>query len=252
MFDCAAHLRHMQRMHIGFFDAHPWAPGYPPHLRRRRHQRHVHAGVFAIVDDFSTCSSWRSDAHHQLVAGAAGLCVLPLISSSLASSAITSARAIAASRRHRTHHSFTQEHVSGMSVCSSSTAKTRLQRLRGVNRLHMIAFKDTIFAYALYYPPSKSSPRSHCLVIWRGGFSVLSQLPARHHRVLACSSNTRSASAAHPGFERQIQHSAGRHGAASASSGSSTPAGDRHPGTSAARRRSNRIEFRTSGLHIRS
>jgi len=43
-----------------------------------------------------------------------------------------------------------------------------------VNRLHMIAFKDTIFAYALYYPAVELlSALAIALVIWRGGFGVL-------------------------------------------------------------------------------
>ena len=43
-----------------------------------------------------------------------------------------------------------------------------------VNRQHMIAFKDTIFAYALYYPAVELlSSVAIALVVWRGGFSVL-------------------------------------------------------------------------------
>ena len=39
----------------------------------------------------------------------------------------------------------------------------------------MIAFKDTIFAYALYYPAVELlSSVAIALVIWRGGFGVLS------------------------------------------------------------------------------
>jgi ATP-binding cassette subfamily B protein len=43
-----------------------------------------------------------------------------------------------------------------------------------VNRQHMIAFKDTIFAYALFYPAvDLLSLVAIALVIWRGGFGVL-------------------------------------------------------------------------------
>jgi ATP-binding cassette subfamily B protein len=43
-----------------------------------------------------------------------------------------------------------------------------------VNRQHMVAFKDTIFAYALYYPAVELlSAIAIALVIWRGGFGVL-------------------------------------------------------------------------------
>jgi len=48
------------------------------------------------------------------------------------------------------------------------------QDFEAVNRLHMIAFKDTIFAYALYYPAVEIlSSIAIALVIWRGGFGVL-------------------------------------------------------------------------------
>jgi ATP-binding cassette subfamily B protein len=43
-----------------------------------------------------------------------------------------------------------------------------------VNRQHMIAFKDTIFAYALYYPAVELlSSIAIAIVVWRGGFGVL-------------------------------------------------------------------------------
>ncbi len=43
-----------------------------------------------------------------------------------------------------------------------------------VNRQHMIAFKDTIFAYALYYPAVDFlSTVAIALVVWWGGFGVL-------------------------------------------------------------------------------
>src|SRR5581483_7265606 len=45
-----------------------------------------------------------------------------------------------------------------------------------VNEQHMIAFKDTIFAYALYYPAVELlSTIAIALVVWRGGFSVLAR-----------------------------------------------------------------------------
>jgi ATP-binding cassette subfamily B multidrug efflux pump len=58
-------------------------------------------------------------------------------------------------------NSFTQEHISGMSVVQLFNREERAYKdFEAVNRQHMIAFKDTIFAYALYYPPSNCSPRS--------------------------------------------------------------------------------------------
>ena len=50
-------------------------------------------------------------------------------------------------------NSFTQEHITGMSVVQLFNREERAYRdFEAVNRQHMIAFKDTIFAYALYYP----------------------------------------------------------------------------------------------------
>jgi ATP-binding cassette subfamily B multidrug efflux pump len=73
-------------------------------------------------------------------------------------------------------NSFTQEHVSGMRVVQLFNREQRAyDDFEAVNRLHMIAFKDTIFAYALYYPAVELlSAIAIALVIWRGGFGVLS------------------------------------------------------------------------------
>ncbi len=72
-------------------------------------------------------------------------------------------------------NSFTQEHISGMSVVQLFNREQRAyDDFEAVNRLHMIAFKDTIFAYALYYPAVELlSSIAIALVIWRGGFGVL-------------------------------------------------------------------------------
>jgi ATP-binding cassette subfamily B protein len=72
-------------------------------------------------------------------------------------------------------NSFTQEHISGMAVVQLFNREQRAYSdFEDVNRLHMIAFKDTIFAYALYYPAVELlSAVAIALVIWRGGFGVL-------------------------------------------------------------------------------
>jgi ATP-binding cassette subfamily B protein len=72
-------------------------------------------------------------------------------------------------------NSFTQEHISGMSVVQLFNREQRAyQDFESVNRQHMIAFKDTIFAYALYYPAVELlSSVAIALVVWFGGFSVL-------------------------------------------------------------------------------
>jgi ATP-binding cassette subfamily B protein len=73
-------------------------------------------------------------------------------------------------------NSFTQEHISGMAVVQLFNREQRAYKdFEDVNRLHMIAFKDTIFAYALYYPAVEIlSSIAIALVIWRGGFGVIS------------------------------------------------------------------------------
>jgi len=72
-------------------------------------------------------------------------------------------------------NSFTQEHISGMSVVQLFNREERaFKDFSKVNEQHMIAFKDTIFAYALYYPAvDLLSSVAIALVVWRGGFGVL-------------------------------------------------------------------------------
>jgi ATP-binding cassette, subfamily B, multidrug efflux pump len=69
----------------------------------------------------------------------------------------------------------TQEHVSGMSVVQLFNREQRsYEEFEEVNRQHMVAFKDAILAYALYYPAVELlSSVAIALVIWLGGFGVL-------------------------------------------------------------------------------
>ena len=180
MFDLRRDIfRHMQRMHIGFFDNH--AVG----RLVTRITSDVDAinemftgGILAIVDDFFTLTImaivmlsinwWLA-----LLAFA----VLPLI---LVVTRLFRDHVRESYRRVRAAiariNSFTQEHISGMSVVQLFNREQRaFKDFEAVNRLHMIAFKDTIFAYALYYPAVELlSAISIALVIWRGGFGVLS------------------------------------------------------------------------------
>jgi ATP-binding cassette subfamily B protein len=179
MFDLRRDIfRHMQRMHIGFFDNH--AVG----RLVTRITSDVDAinemftgGILAIVDDFFTLTImaivmlsinwWLA-----LLAFA----VLPLI---LVVTRLFRDHVRESYRRVRAAiariNSFTQEHISGMSVVQLFNREQRAYNdFEDVNRLHMIAFKDTIFAYALYYPTVELlSAISIALVIWRGGFGVL-------------------------------------------------------------------------------
>jgi ATP-binding cassette, subfamily B, multidrug efflux pump len=179
MFDLRRDIfRHMQRMHIGFFDNH--AVG---RLVTRLTSdvdainEMFTAGVLAIVDDFFnltimaivmlTINWWLA-----LLAFA----VLPLIlivTRLFRNSVRESYRRVRAAIARI--NSFTQEHISGMAVVQLFNREQRAyDDFEGVNRLHMIAFKDTIFAYALYYPAVELlSSIAIALVIWRGGYGVL-------------------------------------------------------------------------------
>ncbi len=179
MFDLRREIfRHMQAMHIGFFDAH--AVG---RLVTRitsdvdAINEMFTAGVLAIIDDFFNLAimsvvmitiNWRL----ALLA----FSVLPLI---LIVTRLFRDSVRASFRRVRAAiariNSFTQEHVSGMSVVQLFNREQRAyDEFEDVNRQHMIAFKDTIFAYALYYPAVEIlSSIAIALVIWRGGFGVL-------------------------------------------------------------------------------
>jgi ATP-binding cassette subfamily B protein len=168
----------MQRMHVGFFDIHPVG------RLVTRLTSDVDAvndmfteGVLAIVNDafmlaimavvMLAISWWLA-----LLAFA----VLPII---LVVTRIFRDHVRESYRRVRTAiariNSFTQEHISGMAVVQLFNREARAYKdFEDVNRQHMIAFKDTIFAYALYYPAVDFlSSVAIALVVWRGGFGVL-------------------------------------------------------------------------------
>jgi len=179
MFDLRREIfRHMQAMHVGFFDTHPVG-----RLVTRitsdvdAINEMFTAGVLAIVDDFFNLVfmaalmlkiNWRL----ALLA----FSVLPFI---LIVTRIFRDHVRESYRRVRTAigriNSFTQEHISGMSVVQLFNREQRaFDDFERVNRQHMVAFKDTIFAYALFYPAvDLLSLVAIALVVWRGGFGVL-------------------------------------------------------------------------------
>jgi ATP-binding cassette subfamily B protein len=180
MFDLRRDIfRHMQRMHIGFFDNNSVG-----RLVTRitsdvdAINEMFTAGVLAIVDDFlnlSIMAVLMLTINWWLALFA--FSVLPLI---LIVTRLFRDHVRASFRRVRTAigriNSFTQEHISGMSVVQLFNREQRaFDDFEDVNRQHMIAFKDTIFAYALFYPAvDLLSAVAIALVIWRGGFGVLS------------------------------------------------------------------------------
>jgi len=179
MFDLRRDIfRHMQRMHVGFFDTH--AVG----RLVTRLTSDVDAindmftgGILAIVDDFFTLSIMAVvmlSINWWLALLAFAVLPLILVVTRLFRNSVRESY-----RRVRTAiariNSFSQEHISGMRVVQLFNREQRAyDDFEAVNRQHMIAFKDTIFAYALYYPAVELlSAVAIALVIWRGGFGVL-------------------------------------------------------------------------------
>jgi ATP-binding cassette subfamily B protein len=72
-------------------------------------------------------------------------------------------------------NSFTQEHITGMSLVQLFNRQRRAyQDFEDINRLHMVAFKDSIMAYALYYPAVEIfSSTAIALILWVGGRGVM-------------------------------------------------------------------------------
>jgi ATP-binding cassette subfamily B protein len=179
MFDLRSQIfRHLQRMSPAFFDRHPVGKLVT------RVTSDVDAlnemftsGVLAIFEDifvlvFIIIIMLRMSWPLALLT----LAVLPVI---LYITRIFRNHVRESYRRIRSAiariNSYMQEHVSGMSVVQLFNREQRsFNEFASVNRQHMDAFKDAIFAYALYYPAVELlSSTAIALVIWRGGISAL-------------------------------------------------------------------------------
>ncbi len=179
MFDLRRDIfRHMQQLHIGFFDQH--AVG---RLVTRLTSdvdainEMFTAGVLAIVDDFFTLSIMSivmlSINWWLALLAFSVLPIIWFVTRLFRNSVRESYRRVRAAIARI--NSFTQEHISGMAVVQLFNREQKaFDDFEAVNRQHMIAFKDTIFAYALYYPAvDLLSVIAVALVVWRGGFGVL-------------------------------------------------------------------------------
>jgi ATP-binding cassette, subfamily B, multidrug efflux pump len=179
MFDMRKQIfRHIQRMHVSFFDRNPVG------RLVTRLTSDVDAlnemftsGVFAIFEDvfvliLIVVIMLRMNWWLALIAFA----VLPPI---LGITKIFRKHVRDSYRRIRSAiariNASTQEHVSGMSVVQLFNREQRsFEEFEDVNRQHMVAFKDAILAYALYYPAIELlSSVAIALVIWLGGNGVL-------------------------------------------------------------------------------
>ncbi len=179
MFDLRRDIfRHMQQLHVGFFDTH--AVG---RLVTRLTSdvdainEMFTAGVLAIVDDFFTLTIMGivmlSINWWLALLAFSVLPVIWFVTRLFRNSVRESYRRVRAAIARI--NSFTQEHISGMAVVQLFNREQRaFDDFEAVNRQHMIAFKDTIFAYALYYPAvDLLSVIAVALVVWWGGLGVL-------------------------------------------------------------------------------
>ncbi len=179
MFDLRSQIfRHLQRMHIGFYDKNPVG------RLVTRTTSDVDAlnemftsGVVSIFEDIFVLAGivWfmlRMNRNLALITFA----VLPLIA---IATKIFRDKVRDSYRRIRTAiariNSYMQEHVSGMVVLQLFNREKRaFNKFSDVNAIHMEAFKDAIMAHAVYYPVVEIfSATAIACVIWFGGNDVI-------------------------------------------------------------------------------
>jgi ATP-binding cassette, subfamily B, multidrug efflux pump len=179
MFDMRKQIfGHLQSMHIGFYDRNPVG------RLVTRLTSDVDAlnelftsGVFAIFEDVFVLAGivfvmLRMKWWLALLA----FSVLPLI---FIATRIFRKYVRDSYRRIRSAiariNAYTQEHVTGMSLVQLFNRQDRAFRdFEAVNRTHMEAFKDSILAYALYYPAVEIfSSVAIAMIIWIGGRGVI-------------------------------------------------------------------------------
>jgi ATP-binding cassette, subfamily B, multidrug efflux pump len=175
MFDLRKQIfRHLQRMHVGFFDRNPVG------RLVTRVTTDVDAlnemftsGVVSIFEDVFVLGGiivimLKMDWRLALLT----FSVLPFI---FIATMVFRRKVRDSYRRIRTAiariNSYLQEHVSGMVVLQLFNREKRAYaRFKEINAQHMEAFKDAILAYAFYYPVVEIlSALAIAMVIWFGG-----------------------------------------------------------------------------------
>src|SRR5579862_6220664 len=181
MFDLRSQIfRHLQRMHIGFYDKNPVG------RLVTRVTTDVDAlnemftsGVFSIFEDVFVLAGiiWimlTMNAKLALITFA----VLPVIAYA---TSIFRDRVRDSYRRIRVAiakiNAYLQEHISGMVVVQLFNREERAyNKFSDVNEVHMEAFKDAILAHAVYYPIVEIlSAVAIASVIWFGGKDIIRQ-----------------------------------------------------------------------------
>ena len=179
MFDLRKQIfRHLQRMHVGFFDRNPVG------RLVTRVTTDVDAlnemftsGVVSIFEDVFVLGGiivimLKMDWRLALLT----FSVLPFI---FIATMVFRRKVRDSYRRIRTAiariNSYLQEHVSGMVVLQLFNREKRAYaRFKEINAQHMEAFKDAILAYAFYYPVVEIlSALAIAMVIWFGGNQTL-------------------------------------------------------------------------------
>src|SRR5438270_1287679 len=179
MFDLRSQIfRHLQRMHIGFYDKNPVG-----RLVTRvttdvdALNEMFTAGVVSIFEDVFVLAGivWimlRMNGNLALLTFA----VLPLIA---IATKLFRDKVRDSYRRIRVAiariNAYLQEHVSGMMVLQLFNREQRaFNKFSDVNEVHMEAFKDAIMAHAVYYPVVEIlSATAIACVIWFGGSNVI-------------------------------------------------------------------------------
>ncbi len=179
MFDLRMEIfAHLQRLHMSFFDRNPVGRL----VTRVTTDVNVlnetfTAGVVTIVGDvltlfFITFVMMKMNFWLALVT----IAVMPLIA---LATKVFRARVRDSYRRIRTAiariNAYLQEHVTGVSVLQLfNREKKSFQEFEEVNRRHMEAFKDAIFAHGIFYPTIEVlSATAVALILWYGGLRVL-------------------------------------------------------------------------------
>jgi ATP-binding cassette subfamily B multidrug efflux pump len=179
MFDLRSQIfRHLQRMHIGFYDKNPVG-----RLVTRvttdvdALNEMFTAGVVSIFEDvFVLAGIVAIMLHMDWRLALITFSVLPLIG---IATKIFRDKVRDSYRRIRVAiariNAYLQEHVSGMVVLQLFSREERaFKKFSEVNAVHMDAFKDAIMAHAVYYPVVEVlSAAAIACVIWFGGNDVI-------------------------------------------------------------------------------
>src|SRR5438105_6985653 len=179
MFDLRSQIfRHLQRMHIGFYDKNPVGRLVTRVTTDVDALNDMFtAGVVSIFEDVFVLAGivWimlRMNSNLALLTFA----VLPLIA---IATKLFRDKVRDSYRRIRVAiariNAYLQEHVSGMMVLQLFNREQRaFNKFSEVNEVHMEAFKDAIMAHAVYYPVVEIlSATAIACVIWFGGSNVI-------------------------------------------------------------------------------